>query len=130
MIGSAGLSTAGVAPLPGRSAERAAVAAKTARRRRFERRQLLGKSAAIFFGLPILFVAVWVRVSVSDALRTRDNLTAEKERLERSLLESSGTKVRLSSWPTIEARASGLGLRAPRPSEVLWVPVKKRGGAS
>lgn len=116
--------------LAGPSAERAGVAAKTERRRRRERRRILGRSAAIFFGLPMLFFAVWVRVAVSDALRTRDNLVAEKEKLERSLLESSGKKLRLSSWPTIEARATAMGLRAPRPSEVLWVPVKKRGGSS
>jgi hypothetical protein len=109
------------------SAERAGVAAKTARRRRWERRQWMGKSAAVFFGLPILFAAVWIRVAVSDALRTHDGLLAEKERLERTLIESSGTKVRLSSWPTIEERAKSLGFRAPRPAEVLWVPVRRRG---
>ena len=54
------------------SAERAAVAAKTARRRRWERKQWWGKSAAIFSSLPLLFAAVWIRVGVSDALRTRD----------------------------------------------------------
>jgi hypothetical protein len=63
-------------------------------------------------------------VSVSDALRTRDNLLAEKEQLERSLLEGSGQKVRLSSWPTIENQAKSMGLRAPRPKEVVWIPVR------
>jgi hypothetical protein len=109
------------------SAERAGVAAKTARRRRWERRKWVGKSAAIVFGLPLLFLAVWIRVGVSDALRTHDNLVAEKERLERSLLEGSGTKVRLSSWPTIEKRAKEMGLRAPRPAEVVWIPVRTKG---
>ncbi len=108
------------------SAERAGVAAKTARRRRWERRQWMGMSAAVFLGLPLLFAAVWVRVSVSDALRTRDDLVAEKERLERTLIESSGTKLRLSAWPTIEERARSLGFRAPRPAEVIWIPVRRR----
>lgn len=109
------------------SAERAGVAAKTARRRRWERRQWVGKSAAIFLGLPLLFAAVWVRVLVSDTLRTRDQLVAEKERLERGLLENSGRKVRLSTWSTIEEGAKSMGLRSPRPSEVYWVPVRKGG---
>jgi hypothetical protein len=74
-----------------------------------------------------LFLAVWIRVGVSDALRTHDDLVNEKERLERALLEGSGTKVRLSSWPTIEKRAKDMGLRAPRPAEVVWIPVRSKG---
>ncbi|HET9887780.1 MAG TPA: hypothetical protein VFR10_09715, partial [bacterium] len=61
------------APTMASSAERAGVAAKTARRRRWERRQWVGKSAAILFGLPVLFLAVWIRVGVSDSLRTHDD---------------------------------------------------------
>ena len=63
-------------------------------------------------------------MKVSEELRWQDDLLAERERLEHSILELSGQKERLSTWASIGDRALAYGLRPPTTSEVLWVGVK------
>jgi hypothetical protein len=102
-------------------AERAGRAAKTALRRRRERKRVVGWAAATLLGIPLLFAAVWCRLEVSRALSQRDELLARKELLEHSVLRLSGEKTRLVTWASLSVRAGQLGLRAPRSSEVLWI---------
>jgi hypothetical protein len=110
-------------------AERAGRAAKTGLRRRRERERVVWWATAVLLAIPLLFAAVWFRVQVGDELRLRDDLVAERERLERAVGELAGERTRLSTWASIGGRARGIGLRPPRTSEVLWVRVgNERGG--
>ena len=110
-------------------AERAGRAAKTALRRRRERGRVAWWTAAVLFGIPLLFVAVWFRMEVSNQLRIRDDLLAKRESLERAVTELDGERTRLCTWASIGARARDIGLRPPQTSEVLWVRVgHERGG--
>jgi hypothetical protein len=111
-----------------RRAERAGQAAKTTMRRRRERERVVWWTTAVLFGIPLLFVAVWFRMEVSTELRVRDDLIAERRRLERAVAELSGEKTRLSTWESIGARAHRAGLRPPNTSEVLWVRVGNERG--
>jgi hypothetical protein len=110
-------------------AERAGRAAKTTQGRRRERERVVWWSTAVLLGIPLLFVAVWFRMQVSNELRLRDDLVAERGRLTRAVGELTGERTRLSTWASIGGRARGIGLRPPRTSEVLWVRVgNERGG--
>ena len=77
----------------------------------------------VLLGIPLLFAAVWFRMKVSTELRLRDDLLAERKRLERAVTELAGERTRLSTWASIGTRAGGLGLRPPRTSEVVWIRV-------
>lgn len=105
----------------GNRAERAGRAAKTALRRRRERKRVVGWAAATLLGIPLLFAAVWCRLEVSRALGRRDELLAQKELLEHSVVRLEGEKTRLATWESLSGRAAQLGLRAPRSSEVVWI---------
>ena len=87
---------------------------------------MVGWTAAALLGLPLLFVAVWTRMEVTRELRTQDDLVAEAESLERSVLEMSWKRERLVSWENVEERAEDLGLRPPGPQQVVWVRVENR----
>ena len=108
-------------------AERAGRAAKTKLRRRRERGRVVWWTTAVLLGIPLLFVAVWLRMKVSNELRFRDDLIAERNRLERAVTELAGERTRLSTWASIGSRARLIGLRPPKTSEVLWVPVVNEG---
>jgi hypothetical protein len=107
------------------AAERAGTAAKTAARLRRERGRVAGWAAAVLCGIPLLFAAVWVRHEIGEALRARDELLAERERIDHSLLTLEGERTKLSTWGVIGERATRLGLRPPRASEVVWVRVRE-----
>jgi hypothetical protein len=107
-------------------AERAGRAAKTAHGLRRERGRVVGWAVAVLLGLPLLFAAVWLRDAVSRELRERDELYAERERLDHSLLELSGERTRLSTWASIGKRSEKIGLRPPGASEVVWIPVERK----
>ncbi len=113
---------------PGNAAERAGRAAKTASRRRKKRERVVGVTAAALVLVPLLFAAVWVRMEISGSLRHRDDLLAERRKLDRSLLDLAGRKARLSTWESVAPRARGIGLRAPEADEVVWVSVPDRKG--
>ncbi len=102
-------------------AERAGRAAKTALRRRRDRRRVVGWSAAALVGIPLLFAAVWCRLAVSQSLVQRDDLIARAESLEQIHVRLTGEKSRLATWAALQPRARELGLRAPRPAEVEWI---------
>lgn len=86
-------------------------------------------TTAVLLGIPLLFVAVWFRMQVSNELRLRDDLVAERNRLERAVTELTGERTRLSTWASIGTRARRIGFRPPKTSEVLWVRVgNERGG--
>lgn len=102
-------------------AERAGRAAKTALRRRLERKRVVGWAAAALLGIPLLFAAVWCRLAVSQELVQRDDLIARAETLERTNVRLTGEKTRLATWASLQPRARDLGLRSPGPSEVEWV---------
>lgn len=112
----------------GNPAERAGQAAKTARRLRRERERVAGWASAALLAIPLLFAAVWTRTEVARELRVRDELYARRDSLECTLLRLDWKKSRLSGWEQVEARLAGNGLRAPRPDEVIWVPVEDRHG--
>ena len=103
-------------------AERAGRAAKTALRRRRERRRLVGWSATAVLGIPLLFAAVWCRLEVSRLLAHRDDLLAQREALAQAEVRLAGEKTRLATWESLGPRARALGLRVPRSTEVVWVP--------
>jgi hypothetical protein len=107
-------------------AERAGRAAKTALRRRRERRRVVGWTAAALLGIPLLFAAVWCRLEVSRALAQRDDLLAQRESLVQAHLRLDGEKTRLATWESLGPRAMALGLRTPHAADVLWVPRGKR----
>jgi hypothetical protein len=86
---------------------------------------VVGWAVAVLLGIPLLFAAVWERMKVSEGLRIQDDLLAERERLEHSILELTGEKNRLSTWASIGDRARAIGLRPPTTSEVLWIEVKQ-----
>jgi len=110
-------------------AERAGRAAKATLRRRRERGRVVWWTTGVLLGIPLLFAAVWFRVSVSNELRLRDDLIAERNRLERAVIELAGERTRLSTWASIGTRARRIGFRPPKTSEVLWVRVgNERGG--
>jgi hypothetical protein len=88
----------------------------------------VGWTAVALLGIPLLFVAVWCRLETSRALAHRDDLLAQREELQHSLLRLSGEKTRLATWESLAPRASALGLRAPRPSEVQWLAVRPMRG--
>jgi hypothetical protein len=102
-------------------AEKAGRAAKTALRRRRERKRIVGWTAGMLLGIPLLFGAVWSRLEVSRALSQRDELLARRETLTQSVVRLTGEKTRLATWESLSVRAAKLGLRAPRSSEVLWI---------
>jgi hypothetical protein len=79
-------------------------------------------------GIPLLFAAAWCRLEMSRLLARRDDLLAEREELQHSLIRLAGEKTRLATWESLGPRAAELGLRAPRPSEVQWVAVRPMGG--
>jgi hypothetical protein len=108
-------------------AERAGTAAKTARRQRRERERVAGWIAAVLFGLPLLFAAAWLRTGVSLELRHQDDLLAEHDALDQRLLALSCDRDRLTSRPSVEARARQLGLAPPKLAQVRWIPVRRQG---
>lgn len=110
----------------GSAAERAGRAAKTAWRRRKKRGRVVGWSVGALVAVPLLFAAVWVRIEMSDRLEARDELLAERDRLERTVLDLTGRRARLSTWSSIFPKAERLGLRAPRVDDVVWIPVPRR----
>ena len=85
----------------------------------------MGWAATLFLGIPLLFAAVWARSEVLTELGIRDELLAERERLEHSLLELRGERTRLSTWGSIGSRAREMGLRPPFADEVVWVQVRE-----
>ena len=112
----------------GSAAERAGRAAKAAWRRRKKRGRVVEWTVGAMVGVPLLFAAVWVRIEMSESLRARDRLLAERDRLERTMLELEAKRARLSTWDSIVAKAGRLGLRPPAVDEVLWVPVPESAG--
>lgn len=84
----------------------------------------MGWAAVALLGIPLLFAAVWCRLETSRALSRRDDLLAQREELQHSVIRLAGAKTRLATWESLAPRASELGLRAPRPAEVQWVPVR------
>ncbi len=107
-------------------AERAGRAAKTAQRRRRERERVVGLATTALLGIPLLFAAVWCRMEIQERLRERDDLLAQRQTLERSLMKLEGERTRLLTWAHLGKRAKELGLREPTPKEVMWIPVENR----
>ena len=82
----------------------------------------MGWSAAALLGIPLLFAAVWCRLTVSQALAQRDDLIARAEILHQAQVRLTGEETRQTTWSSLQPRAASLGLRAPRPAEVEWIP--------
>jgi hypothetical protein len=112
----------------GDRAERAGRAAKTASLRRRKRERMVGWTAGALVAVPLLFGAVWARIAVSEELKRRDDLRAERLKLERSSLELEGRLAKLSTWESVAPRARRIGLRPPQAREVVWVSVPDRKG--
>jgi hypothetical protein len=87
----------------------------------------VGWTAAALLGIPLLFAAVWCRLELSRVLARRDDLLARREALAQAEVRLAGEKTRLATWESLGPRAAALGLRIPRSSEVLWVPVRGSG---
>ena len=81
----------------------------------------MGWSAAAILGIPLLFAAVWCRLTVSQALAHRDDLIARAEVLKQTQVRLEGEQTRQATWSSLSPKAASLGLRAPRPAEVEWI---------
>lgn len=83
----------------------------------------MGWAAGLMLAIPLLFAAVWIRTEVSVELRLRDDLYARRDSLERSILDLTWRKQRLSRWPAVADRVAATGLRPSTIPEVMWVEV-------
>jgi hypothetical protein len=84
---------------------------------------VVGLAGAIVLAIPLLFAAVWTRNEVSEGLRARDALYAERDSLETRVMLLSWKEQRLSGWEELQRRLGPTGLRPPTRSEVVWVDV-------